>query len=158
MTDSGDRLRRIDRTPGGPRGPVALLAQRPAPAERVAAARFPLTDEAVPAVRKGTVETLTAWSVDADAVAVAETVACELVANGVQASKPGDEYGAVRLTASNGTVVIEVWNRDHGSVPRLTPPDVDSETGRGLQLVDALCSQWHSYRAASGGIVVRAEL
>jgi anti-sigma regulatory factor (Ser/Thr protein kinase) len=109
-------------------------------------------------VRRSTVRTLTAWTVNAEATEVAETIVCELVTNAVQATRPDDDFVAVRLSATNGNIVIEVWNRNDRTEPRPTHPDADSETGRGLVLVDALSSRWSSYQARSGGVVVWAQL
>ncbi|WP_239308084.1 MULTISPECIES: ATP-binding protein [unclassified Frankia] len=123
---------------------------------RVAVAHFPPTIVAVPQVRRSTVDTLTLWSVDPDAVSVAEVVVCELASNGAEASHP-DDVVAVRLTATSGTVLIEVWD-DNDAGPRITDPDTDSEGGRGLLMVGALSSRWSWYRAKTRGKVVWAEI
>ncbi len=126
------------------------------PVIRVAVAHFPPTTAAVPAVRTSTVHALTAWSVDSEAVDVAEVVVCELASNAVKASRR-DDVVAVRLTATTGNVLIEVWDGNDAG-PRVTSPDADREDGRGLFLVDALSSQWSWYRVKTGGKVVWAQI
>jgi anti-sigma regulatory factor (Ser/Thr protein kinase) len=128
----------------------------PSPVVRVAVAHFPPTATAVPAVRTSTVRTLSAWSVHADTVSDAECVVCELASNAVKASRP-DDVVAIRLTATAGNVLVEVWDgSDTG--PRITSPDLFGEDGRGLVMVDALSRQWSWYRVRTGGKVVWAEI
>ncbi|WP_239341236.1 ATP-binding protein [Frankia sp. CiP3] len=123
---------------------------------RVAVAHFPPTAAAVPDVRTSTVRTLTRWSVDPDDVDVAEVVVCELASNAMKASHP-DDVVAIRLTATSGSVLIEVWD-SNDTTPRITNPDTDSEDGRGLLMVGALSNRWSWYRARTGGKVVWAQL
>jgi anti-sigma regulatory factor (Ser/Thr protein kinase) len=124
---------------------------------RVAVVRFAPSTVAVPVVRARTVQTLNEWSVDGEAVQVAELVVSELATNAVRASHPDDEFIAVRLSISSGSVVVEVWSRPDATEPQVQHPDADSETGRGLALVEALTSRWDAYRARSGGVVVWAQ-
>jgi len=124
---------------------------------RIAVVRFAPTAAAVPVVRARTVETLMGWLVDRTAVEVAELVVSELVTNAVQASRPENEFIAVRLSITSGDVVVEVWSRADSTEPRVLHPDADSETGRGLALVEALSARWDAYRAKSGGVVVWAQ-
>ncbi len=125
------------------------------PVVRVAVAHFPPTAAAVPEVRTSTVRTLMAWSLDPAAVEVAELIVCELASNAVKASRP-DEVVAVRLTATNGEVLIEVWD-GNDTAPRIKHPDVHSEDGRGLLMVDVLSSRWSWHLARTGGKVVWAQ-
>ncbi|WP_462187398.1 MULTISPECIES: ATP-binding protein [unclassified Frankia] len=113
------------------------------PVIRVAVAHFPPTAVAVPAVRTSTVRTLTEWSVDPDAVSSAELVVCELASNAVKASRLEnvENVVAMRLTATSRNVLVEVWD-GNDTAPRIKSLDVFSEDGRGLLMVDALCSQW----------------
>ncbi|WP_052710803.1 ATP-binding protein [Pseudofrankia sp. DC12] len=127
------------------------------PVAPIAAAQFPPTTEAIPRIRASTVATLTGWSLDPEAVELAEIVVAELATNAVRASGPGDEFVAVRLSVTGCMVTIEVWNRDDSTVPSVTRPDPDSETGRGLLMVEALCSRWSWYRTPSGGVAVLAQ-
>jgi anti-sigma regulatory factor (Ser/Thr protein kinase) len=123
---------------------------------RVAVAHFPPTIVAVPKVRRSTVDTLTAWSVDPDTVSVAEVVVCELASNAAKASHP-DDVVAIRLTATSRSVLIELWDGNDAG-PRITDPDTESEDGRGLLMVGALSSRWSWYRAKTRGKVVWAEI
>ncbi|MBL7495087.1 ATP-binding protein [Frankia sp. CNm7] len=124
----------------------------------VAAARFPARPDAVPRIRRGTVARLRGWHVDPAAVEIAEQVVAELASNAVKASGPGGESVAVRLTAGEGRVLVEVWDRSELTSPRVARPGEEDESGRGLWLVEALCEDWSWYRARSGGLVVCAQL
>ncbi|ABD12061.1 ATP-binding protein [Frankia sp. CcI156] len=123
---------------------------------RVAVAHFPPTAAAVPEVRARTTATLLGWSVDTDTVGTVELVVGEITSNAVKVSRPQDVL-AVRLTATRGQVVVEVWDSSNVG-PEMKSPDVFSEDGRGLVLVDALCSSWSWYRVKSGGKVVWGEV
>jgi anti-sigma regulatory factor (Ser/Thr protein kinase) len=122
----------------------------------VAVAHLSPRDAAVPVVRAEAVETLTAWSVNRQAIEIAALVVSELVTNSVRASRPEDKVVAVRLSTASGNVLVEVWSRPDATLPTVQRPDEDSETGRGLGLVEALTDRWGAYRATSGGIVVWA--
>jgi len=92
---------------------------------------------------------------------VADVIVTELVTNAIQASQ---RYGApaqlgFRMTVSGPRVRIEVWDTAPGH-PRLRRdvPPLD-ESGRGLQLVDALSGgRWGCQRCPAGGKVVWAEM
>ncbi|KDA41085.1 MULTISPECIES: ATP-binding protein [Frankia] len=133
-----------------------MTATDPSSVIRVAVAHFPPTAAAVSEVRTSTARTLLGWSVDPAAVDVCEVVVCELASNAVKASRPRDLV-AIRLTATSGNVLVEVWDGSAAG-PRLTSPDVFSEDGRGLLMVDALCTQWSWYRVRSGGKVVWGQI
>jgi anti-sigma regulatory factor (Ser/Thr protein kinase) len=120
--------------------------------------RFAPTTAAVPAMRAKTVQMLTAWSVDAEAVAVVELVTSELITNAVRASRPDDEFIAVRLSIAGSHVAVEVWSRPDATEVCAQHPSEDSENGRGLALVEALSSRWDAYQAESGGVVVWAQV
>jgi len=132
------------------------MTAEPSPAIRVAVAHFPPTVAAVPEVRARTVLTLSQWSVDGNAVSSAEIVVCELASNAAKASRPQDVV-AIRMTATLGIVLIEVWD-GNDSPPRVKTPDMFSEDGRGLLMVDELSSQWWWYPVKTGGKVVWAEI
>jgi hypothetical protein len=83
----------------------------------------------------------------------AEIMTTELVTNAVLASTTPDQLRAaarsgnglavvhLRLLSDGTRVVIEVWDSvPHTPVARKA--DVDDESGRGLMLVEALCTQW----------------
>ncbi|WP_239374664.1 ATP-binding protein [Frankia sp. Cj5] len=128
----------------------------PSPAIRVAVAHFPSIVAAVPDARASTVRTLTAWSVDADTVDLAELVACELASNAVKTSRPDDGV-ALRLTVCDAVLTVEMW--DASTVPPvLTVAHPDQESGRGLMLVDAVSLRWAWYPGRTAGKVVWAQL
>jgi hypothetical protein len=108
-------------------------------------------------VRAATVRTLAEWSVDPDAIDTAALITTELASNAVKASPPGSGFVAIRLKATGGRILLEVW--DHSEArPELVLAGRDDESGRGLALVDALASGWGTYAARSGGKVVWAEI
>jgi anti-sigma regulatory factor (Ser/Thr protein kinase) len=120
--------------------------------------RFAPTTAAVPAMRARTVEMLTAWSVDPETVAAVELITSELITNAVRASRPDDEFIAVRLSIAGSHVAVEVWRGPDATDVYAQHPSEDSETGRGLALVEALSSRWDAYRPESGGVVVWAQI
>uniref|UniRef100_A0A1V2I1R5 Histidine kinase/HSP90-like ATPase domain-containing protein n=1 Tax=Pseudofrankia asymbiotica TaxID=1834516 RepID=A0A1V2I1R5_9ACTN len=122
-----------------------------------AVTRLPVTPAAVPVVRARTVQTLRQWSIDPDAISTAELVVSELVTNAVRASQPGDEFIAVRLSARNDLVAVEVWSRPDATELHARHPCEESESGRGLAIVEAVATRWDAYRAESGGVVVWAQ-
>jgi anti-sigma regulatory factor (Ser/Thr protein kinase) len=85
----------------------------------------------------------------------AEMIVSELVANGVNASESADGpyrdgrllMVQVLLRASGSRVRAEVWDQAPGE-PAPREASGDDESGRGLELVDALATNWgwHSAR------------
>ena len=124
---------------------------------RQATARLTPVPGSVPAIRAATVQKLAEWCVNEGAVSVAELVVCELVTNAVRVSAPGGTSVRVRLSITHGRVMVEVWSRPDDTLPAIQNPDVESENGRGLAIVQALSGRWDAYLAESGGVVVCAE-
>ena len=97
-----------------------------------------------------------------------ELVASELVTNavaatGVTETEPrwsqlvGLATIHVRVLLFEGSSVIAVWDRNAAPpVPRQSEPD--SENGRGLSIVAALCQRWDYFLLDSVGKCVWAEL
>jgi anti-sigma regulatory factor (Ser/Thr protein kinase) len=96
-----------------------------------------------------------------------ELVISELVTNAVQATgvtevKPLWSQLAelatvhVRLLLFEHSVILAVWDRD-SAPPVPGEPGTDSENGRGLSIVAALCERW-DYLPAKNGKCVWAEL
>ncbi len=92
-----------------------------------------------------------------------ELVISELVTNAVQATgvtevKPRWSQLAelatihVRLLLFEHSVVLAVWDRD-SAPPVLGEPGTDSENGRGLFIVAALCERWDYLPAENGKCV-----
>jgi anti-sigma regulatory factor (Ser/Thr protein kinase) len=133
------------------------MTTRPPAIARAAVVRFAPTSAAVPVVRAKAVQTLTEWSVDEQSRDLAALVVSELVTNAVRASQLDDDFIAVRLSIAGSDVLVEVWSQPDATMPQAQRPDTDSETGRGLALVEALTSRWDAYQAKSGGVVVWAQ-
>ncbi|WP_239336557.1 ATP-binding protein [Frankia sp. CiP3] len=123
---------------------------------RVAVERFPAGPASVPAARKAAVRVLRGWAVDDATVETAELIVSELVTNAEKASS-ADDVIAVRLTAADGRLTLEVWDSSDSS-PVQRGQDIDAESGRGLFLVEALSMRRGWYWPRSGGKVVWAQL
>jgi len=63
--------------------------------------------------------------------------------------------GEVRLTiAMNpGCLRIEVWDGDGAAMPQLREVQLDREGGRGLHIMQAVCSAWGYHRDGTGKTV-----
>ncbi|ORT46926.1 ATP-binding protein [Frankia sp. KB5] len=126
------------------------------PIVRVAVERFPAVLSSVPAARAATVRVLRQWGVNAAAIETATLVMSELTSNATKASG-ADDLIAFRLTASDGQLVVEVWDNSDDP-PVLTDASSDEESGRGLFLIEAFSIRWSWYRPKSGGKVVWSAL
>lgn len=134
------------------------------PLDGAAASSWPLRSgldlearpEAVPRARRHSRLVMTGWGLAALADPVEQVVA-ELVANARTAAEPLPEGAAgsgsaailpVRLwLASDHTrVLIQVWDRA-ATMPVRQELDPESETGRGLWLVESLCEHWGAIRS-----------
>lgn len=100
----------------------------------------------------------------------AELVVSELVTNGVRASADliGSRFEGrwaagippVRLwlQSDSRTVLIQVWD-GNDRLPESRVPDDTAEGGRGLAVIEALCSDWGAFRPEqSSGKVIWAVL
>jgi anti-sigma regulatory factor (Ser/Thr protein kinase) len=125
------------------------------PTRQVRLAALP---SAVPWARRVVRHMLHEWQLESMADSVAILVS-ELVTNAVDASAglaEGDDGKlpmiglGIRLTPAD--LVLEVWD---ASPLRPVPqdPDIASDHGRGLLLIDALADSW-GHRAADGGKIV----
>jgi anti-sigma regulatory factor (Ser/Thr protein kinase) len=98
-----------------------------------------------------------------DLADTAELLASEIATNAVQASARLSTRAdlaimpVIRLwiTSDAAALVIHVWDGNE-EMPVRKETSADSETGRGLMLVDALAKDWGAYRKADGGKVVWA--
>jgi anti-sigma regulatory factor (Ser/Thr protein kinase) len=105
---------------------------------------------------------LKSWGLAGDLPDDIETVVSELVANAVNASTGKDSKPLyldgrmpvvwLRLLADGTTLRAEVWDEAPGVPARQTAGD-DDESGRGLDLVDALTAEWGWFPARSGKCV-----
>ncbi|MFI5802491.1 ATP-binding protein [Streptomyces sp. NPDC051561] len=121
---------------------------------RQAARGFPTEPASVKRARDLTRSTLAAWRLPA-AVDDAVTVVSELMGNAVRHAA-GERVELV-LTHGGGLLLVEV--RDGGARPPVPArPTGDDESGRGLQLVHALASDWGWLPLRGGGKAVWALL
>jgi anti-sigma regulatory factor (Ser/Thr protein kinase) len=89
----------------------------------------------------------------------AELIVSELMTNALNAAKPPPERQPItlQLLASREYLLIQVWDA-LTAAPAPRPHAIDSETGRGLEIVTLLCDQWGYYHPAQGGKVTWAAL
>jgi anti-sigma regulatory factor (Ser/Thr protein kinase) len=84
-----------------------------------------------------------AKGLDRDLVDDIRLVASELVANAVLHSRhPPMGAMRLRLRMSEEVLRMELRYGGPGFEPRVIPPDIDSERGRGLYIVDRLADRW----------------
>ncbi|MEV0036243.1 ATP-binding protein [Streptomyces sp. NPDC050804] len=88
-----------------------------------------------------TVERLRSWEMPFETAAL---VVAELASNAaLHGSAPGRDFRLTLTLATEDTLRIEVTDTRPGQVPTVrTGAPLDSEGGRGLQLVDALADRW----------------
>lgn len=112
--------------------------------------RLPATPVAAAQARKEVSDAIAAWdlAIDRDAAVL---LTSELVANAVL----HDGGGTILLTISCCHCQLRVDVHDTSPtlpVPKQSAP-LDSETGRGLLLVDSIADQWGYYRTPEGKAV-----
>ncbi|WP_433474131.1 ATP-binding protein [Spirillospora sp. CA-142024] len=89
---------------------------------------------------------------------VARTVASELTTNAIKhGSANGDSVIVRAYRRDDGFVVVEAWDRSD-ALPVVRPVDYAAESGRGLQLMEALVRRWGTRPLSEGGKVVWAEI
>lgn len=115
-------------------------------------------DTAASCARLHTVHVLHEWGLRALA-SDAETLVSELITNAADASVVLPERPPVvlRLLASQGSVLIEVWDQSPAD-PEPHDADADDECGRGLTVVAALSTRWGWERTGYRRKVVWSEL
>ena len=100
---------------------------------------------------------------DDSELVVSELVTNAVTATGVTETEPRWSQLAglatihVRVMLFEGSIVIAVWDRNPAS-PVLRQSAPDSENGRGLSIVAALCKRWDYFLLDGGGKCVWAEL
>jgi anti-sigma regulatory factor (Ser/Thr protein kinase) len=114
--------------------------------------------------RRYTSAALHAWQLVPETIETAELLVSELVTNAIRASGPkpgplaysgpeGLEHITLTLRLLPGRVVIEVFDHDP-SAPVLAEAGPDSESGRGLMIVDIASKEWGYQYPPSGGKIV----
>ncbi|WP_165865546.1 ATP-binding protein [Vallicoccus soli] len=126
----------------------------PTTAPGAARARFPAASASVPAARRLVRGHLGAGTVPDDVVADAEVCVSELVTNAVLHARTELE---VLVALASGAVRLEVLDRS-ARVPRQVVHSDGAVTGRGLEMVQALCRAWGVDPRPGVGKVVWCEL
>lgn len=98
---------------------------------------------------------LAAWG-RADLIDDVEAITSELIANAVEASEQGGTAVGMRLVLTADALVIEIYDQAPGE-PSPRPTGPDSESGRGLAIVDSISDRW-GWSPARAGKVVWARL
>jgi anti-sigma regulatory factor (Ser/Thr protein kinase) len=102
--------------------------------------------------RRHAQDVLGKWRAPGETIETAELLVSELVTNAAKLPSPGIIDVMLRYCPGRH-LVIEVSDSDpHPPTP--ADPDVNSESGRGLMLVQALSGEWSYYFLASGGKTV----
>ena len=140
-----------------PHAPLAAPTPRETYAHLVSF-RLPSAPASVSAARAYARESLDAWGTPADVRDDAVLVTSELVTNAV--AHAGGTQMVCRLRAGGGRLSVEVEDQARArSFPVPRTPGHDSQNGRGLLLVEALCRQWGVREAPRGhGRITWAEL
>jgi anti-sigma regulatory factor (Ser/Thr protein kinase) len=89
----------------------------------------------------------------------AELIVSELMTNALQAAGPLPDIQPIiiYLQASHEYLMIQVWDA-LPVAPAPRPHAIDSEAGRGLEIVSMLSDRWGFYHPIGGGKVVWAAL
>lgn len=113
--------------------------------------------------RRQVKDVLRAWQVSPETIGVAELLVSELVTNAANSSGHVEqrvssdlrclERVSVTLRLPPGGVVIEVSDSSQDP-PVLGEADPESESGRGLMLVQAFSKEWGFFQPPSGGKTV----
>lgn len=109
------------------------------------------TPEGASLARRITLKRLRWWGIGAEDAAV---VIGELAANAVTHCREAAHRDFFLRVAVHGrTLRIEVADGCRGRVPEVIKPPDDAESGRGMLIVDALCSAWGITEQAGGKTV-----
>ena len=91
---------------------------------------------------------------------VLQLIVSELVTNSIVHTRSGLDGGTVTVALAGDECRARVEVTDDGSpeLPRVRAVDFSAESGRGLQLVDALADAWGWDRHPGGGTITWAEV
>lgn len=115
---------------------------------------LPLGVHAVAEARSFVRRTLADWGAPDELAGTATLIVSELVTNAVLY---GYGTAALQLRRDADGLVVEVSDRSAALPARRAPHD-ESEIGRGLHIIEAVCSGWGVRPAAAGGKVVWCRL
>lgn len=116
------------------------------------AMRFSSTPRGARLARRLAGRWLDTWGIPYDCGAhdTLTLIVAELSTNAVRHGRvPGRDF-RLRLSAEGATLRVEVTDSRGESIPALTQPSDDLDTGRGLLLVAALTDRWGWYPCADG--------
>lgn len=100
--------------------------------------RLPALPSSAPVARWFLTDILTSWRLATDITETAALLVTELVSN---ASRQSDAFLDVRVSCTPTALRVGVYDESH-RLPHSSDPGVDETSGRGLQLVEMLSSQW----------------
>jgi hypothetical protein len=112
-----------------------------------AGAVVPSRADSVPATRAFLIRLLEGWSVAEEVVQSAALLATEIMANALE---HGAGLVSVGIALENGLLHIGVGDNADGRQPKVLTLDSDSDSGRGMWIVDILARAWGS-EATPGG-------
>jgi anti-sigma regulatory factor (Ser/Thr protein kinase) len=117
----------------------------------------PARPSAVPHARRCVRSTLAAWQLDAVADDT-ELVVSELLTNAVRAAAHAAAVVVLYVALDPDWLSVLVW--DSCPEPPVRPARAadDAESGRGLEIVDAVSERWGTCNLAAGGKIVWAQL
>jgi anti-sigma regulatory factor (Ser/Thr protein kinase) len=113
--------------------------------------RFPAVPASGGSARRFVAAALRRWGAGPPLVEVATLLTSELVTNAYLHASTAARV-VVRRVDGGTTFVVEVQDEGTGEV-QLRPLTKESESGRGLQIVDALADRWGSGAAPDGSLV-----
>jgi anti-sigma regulatory factor (Ser/Thr protein kinase) len=108
-------------------------------------------DSAVPCARLHARHVVREWG-RPDLADTAELLVSELMTNAIRASGPWSPAVALWLFSDGRCVVIHVHDGST-QMPVRQDADAESDSGRGLLLVETLSRDWGSYRSGDGKVV-----
>jgi Histidine kinase-like ATPase domain len=113
-----------------------------------AGAVVPSRVDSVPATRAFLTRLLEGWSVADDVVESAALLTTEIMANALE---HGNGLVSIGIALDKGLLHISVGDNAATSQPHVLSMDSDSDSGRGMWIVDILAQDWGS-EATPGGI------
>ncbi|MBL7499783.1 ATP-binding protein [Frankia sp. CNm7] len=130
----------------------AAVAPQPTAHARVKAQQFAATITAPALARRETAQLLNQWGIS-DLIDTTSLLVSELVTNAVQATEAMGRFPnaivTIRTSWAATSLIVEVWDRNPRP-PILRAPDLDSDGGRGLHIVESLSLSAAYYPSPTG--------